>query len=1125
MTERKFRIGLDIGIGSVGWAVISHENKQNARIEDFGSRIFSSGERSDGKERLSQERRGFRSVRRLVRRRHWRKERLKNYLLHIGLLSRPELEEAIAFPEQDILTTKVKALTDDIGNKKLLQVLLHTCNHRGYRDFYDYDEDSSAEDGESAEEEKEAQEAVQKLDAAFQASKCRTISEYILQDFSQDGKYPSFRNHPHKKERLIINRRHLREETKLILHTQKNFHKELNDNSCHIIMDIIFQQRCFEDGPGNKTDEHRRYTGFLDKLGKCPFYPTEKRGFRNTVLADIYAVVNALSQYRYVSPNHTSGLPASAASELIRTTLEEAVLTISRVKSILKKYNIQVFKSPDLKDTALSNAIRFLRPVKRIADATGMDWMELLGSDPLSWEHPPLLHEIGETLAKYKTPHYRNVELKKLIKNEEFLQQLSRIPFSGASAVSYHYMHDAIESFMEGCLYGDFQWSKLANQESLGQKSAEQRQRTLSPDILLEDEDVKNNPVVFRAINETRKIVNAIVRVYGAPECINIEVGRELGRSFIERKRLDKQNDANKKMKEQAKKKISDILKCPTDEVRDIQIERYRLYEEQEGKCLYSGEPIDLEQALKLQGAYEVDHIVPYSLILDNTLQNKALVKASENQHKRQRLPLMYLEGKQKAAFLERVNAMRERKATPISRKKYAYLTMETLYGKEAEGILRDWKSRNINDMRYITKYVANYFKKHLCFSDGEVHVYAIRGAITTRFRRIWLKGSPWGEVEKDRTTYLNHAIDAVVIANLSPAYVEIASDNMRLQQILRSHKRVETDEYREYMENAVKKMQKYYGFSPDYTRSLLCHKERVPSLIQNLRDEVDIRFNDHDEALFKTQVESFYGSNADFIYPPHIPLTSHKPERRFRGAVADSNPIKVRDIGGKPHKIFRTDIAKLSKRDLDKLYTNDTQMKDFLAKIFEDKHDKYTVGEYLSELNLSVFHLPNGRAIHKISKDAGAVSNFYKKTMQGNNYSMLGMAKYYCVGFYKNKKGELCSYGIRYVDVVKQNKKLYLKEGVLPSDYREHVAYLFAGDYIEVLDKNENTVMRGFYQSVKAISRNQFYLKPENQEGGEVITIGKKCKIVRREMDILGHVGGVIRCGEPLLCIMENES
>ena len=69
MGERKFRIGLDIGIGSGGWAVISYTNREDARIEDFGSRIFVSGELNDGRARTSQERRVFRGVRRLERRR------------------------------------------------------------------------------------------------------------------------------------------------------------------------------------------------------------------------------------------------------------------------------------------------------------------------------------------------------------------------------------------------------------------------------------------------------------------------------------------------------------------------------------------------------------------------------------------------------------------------------------------------------------------------------------------------------------------------------------------------------------------------------------------------------------------------------------------------------------------------------------------------------------------------------------------------------------------------------------------------------------------------------------------------------------------------------------------------
>ena len=73
----KYYLGLDVGIGSIGWSVINIEKN---RIEDFGVRLFESGEDTRKKERFSQKRRRYRGIRRLYRRRSHRKQRLKNYL-------------------------------------------------------------------------------------------------------------------------------------------------------------------------------------------------------------------------------------------------------------------------------------------------------------------------------------------------------------------------------------------------------------------------------------------------------------------------------------------------------------------------------------------------------------------------------------------------------------------------------------------------------------------------------------------------------------------------------------------------------------------------------------------------------------------------------------------------------------------------------------------------------------------------------------------------------------------------------------------------------------------------------------------------------------------------------------
>ncbi|NLD26949.1 MAG: hypothetical protein GX661_06275, partial [Acholeplasmataceae bacterium] len=83
-----YYLGLDIGIGSIGWAIM---NLDKLRLEDFGVRLFDTGEDQRKNERYSQQRRRYRGIRRLYRRRSHRKQRLKNYLGLIGFITENEL--------------------------------------------------------------------------------------------------------------------------------------------------------------------------------------------------------------------------------------------------------------------------------------------------------------------------------------------------------------------------------------------------------------------------------------------------------------------------------------------------------------------------------------------------------------------------------------------------------------------------------------------------------------------------------------------------------------------------------------------------------------------------------------------------------------------------------------------------------------------------------------------------------------------------------------------------------------------------------------------------------------------------------------------------------------------------
>ena len=100
---KNFILGLDVGVGSVGWAVI---NLDKLRIENCGVRIFESGEVPNEKERYSQKRRHYRSLRRLVRRKSHRKSSLKKHLELIGLVKSSDVDLYYETKENDAISLR-----------------------------------------------------------------------------------------------------------------------------------------------------------------------------------------------------------------------------------------------------------------------------------------------------------------------------------------------------------------------------------------------------------------------------------------------------------------------------------------------------------------------------------------------------------------------------------------------------------------------------------------------------------------------------------------------------------------------------------------------------------------------------------------------------------------------------------------------------------------------------------------------------------------------------------------------------------------------------------------------------------------------------------------------------------
>lgn len=145
-------------------------------------------------------------------------------------------------------------------------------------------------------------------------------------------------------------------------------------------------------------------------------------------------------------------------------------------------------------------------------------------------------------------------------------------------------------------------------------------------------------------INQTRKVVNAIVKKYGSPESVHIELARDLAKSRAERNEIKKRNEeaASRRIKEREEFEKHYGAEKPNG----TNLLKYRLYKEQDCKSMYSGKEIDHKRLFE-KGYVQIDHILPYSRSYDDSQSNKVLVLTNENQDKGNRIPFEYFETKQ----------------------------------------------------------------------------------------------------------------------------------------------------------------------------------------------------------------------------------------------------------------------------------------------------------------------------------------------------------------------------------------------------------------------------------------------------------------------------------------------
>ncbi len=219
-------------------------------------------------------------------------------------------------------------------------------------------------------------------------------------------------------------------------------------------------------------------------------------------------------------------------------------------------------------------------------------------------------------------------------------------------------------------------------------------------------ERLATSPSTKRGIYQALRVVDEIIKYMKMePEAIMIEMARGEERKA----RKDDRKRYLIKLYEKSKKDISDYneLMKQLGKFEKIDSQKLFLYFIQEGKSLYSGKPLNIEDL----DTYEIDHIIPRTLIKDDSIDNKALVYREENQIK----AASYILPREFRSESNKIWWEHLKKIGLISAKKFHNLIRVEYKEEEIEGFI----NRQLVETRQITKHVANILNSY--YKDTKV--------------------------------------------------------------------------------------------------------------------------------------------------------------------------------------------------------------------------------------------------------------------------------------------------------------------------------------------------------------------------------------------------------------------
>lgn len=284
----------------------------------------------------------------------------------------------------------------------------------------------------------------------------------------------------------------------------------------------------------------------------------------------------------------------------------------------------------------------------------------------------------------------------------------------------------------------------------------------------LAPEDARN-PIVQTSFAETRKVVNAIIRAYGRPDVVRVEMARELRQPKHQRAKLEGINRDNEKRNDAIRDRLR--AECGIAHPSRADVQKYRLWNDQGMRCIYTGSNIALNDLFN--GTVDVDHILPYSRTLDDSYANKVVCLREANARKGDRTPQEAVDaGAIDGTLLREIVESLVRNGT-MSRSKSQRFFMDTLQMQKWTG--ENFIERQLNDTRFAARLMHTYLRHVIpdvqvtngLLTSSLRHRWGLNSVIPelAEIGRAWVDHEALSNGAKSRADHRHHAIDAVVIA------------------------------------------------------------------------------------------------------------------------------------------------------------------------------------------------------------------------------------------------------------------------------------------------------------------------------------------------------------------------